>query len=238
MQPSFTAPIFLTRNDLATNPKLTNEFAILANTAFTRPKLANPETWTLPAIRFPNTQSVLDMIGESGTMAVILDESRATGDDAENAVEVPAGAGEVKRGKLVASATISPWAGGWEKEGAGRESGYEIKAVCVDGDARYLKKGLAIKVLEALEKYTIEVEKKNVRRRTSGLDIERPDGSVKVGEKGVLTLWILAAECLVGPYWRKRGYKDVRSGVYSGIWGCRTSFEIVVMKKEVEYSLE
>jgi hypothetical protein len=237
-QLSLTDPIFLTRNDVATNSRLTNQFAILANNAFTRSKSVNPEKWIIPAIRFPDTQSVLEMIGETGTMAVILDESRVYGDDAEFAVEVPAGGGKLKRGKLVASSTITPWAGGMDKEGAGKELGHEMKAVVVDGDVRYLKKGLAIKILDALEAHIIEIERRDARREACDLDVGNSNGEVKDGKKGVLTLWILAAECLVGSYWRKRGYKNVRMGVYSGIWDCKTEFEIVVLKKEVEYSLE
>ena len=55
IQPSFTTPILLTYNDLATNPKLTHQLMILANSAFTRSKSANPEKWKLPAARFLNT---------------------------------------------------------------------------------------------------------------------------------------------------------------------------------------
>jgi hypothetical protein len=67
---------------------------------------------------------------------------------------------------------------------------------------------------------------------------KQPGDAIEDDKKGVLTLWILAAECVVGDYWRKRGYQNVRTGIYSGIWSCRTSFEMVVLKKEVEYSLE
>ena len=238
-QPNFTEPIFLTFDDLCANSKLTDQIAILCNAAFTRPKSLNPAKWEVPAIRFPDTQTLLDMVGKDGIMAIILDESWVSGDDEDIRVEVGGGeGGEVKRGKLVVTTTIVPWAGGQDKEGAGTEPGYEMKAVCVDGDARYLRKGLAIKVMDALENYIIEVERKQMRHKGDDADAKQPNCAMKDGNKRVLTLWILAAEDLVGSYWRKTGYENVRSAIYSGIWGCRTSFELMVLKKEVEYSLE
>ena len=89
---------------------------------------------------------------------------------------------------MVASATVTLWAGGWEKEGAGRELGYEIKAVCVDGGAQYLRKGLDMKVVGVLEKLSLEAEKMDMRRKISKLNIENLDGAVKIGKKGVLIL--------------------------------------------------
>lgn len=89
--------------------------------------------------------------------------------------------------------------------------------MCVHGDDKYLRKGLAVKLLGFLDDYL-------VRQAKAG------------GEKGKVTLWILAAECINGVYWRKRGYKEVRRRTEGkGVWGCRTEFDMVVFKREVEF---
>jgi len=142
------------------------------------------------------------MLVEGAVVAVILD--RVEGD------------GEVQ-GKVVACAAAVPWKGGWMKECAGREEGWEIKALAVDGGAEYLKKGLAVQVMGALEEYLVKEAKKRE-------------------EKGVLSLWILAAECINGHYWRRRGYKEVRRSTEGDMtWGCQTVFDLVVFKREVEF---
>jgi len=116
--------------------------------------------------------------------------------------------------KVVACAAAVPWRGGWKRECEGTETGWEIKAIAVDGSPTYLKKGLAVQVMSELERYLVEKTKKE-------------------GEKE-LTLWILAAECINGAYWRKRGYREVRRSTEGdGTWGCKTSFDLVVFGKDV-----
>ncbi|KAF2020254.1 hypothetical protein BU24DRAFT_448564 [Aaosphaeria arxii CBS 175.79] len=121
------------------------------------------------------------------------------------------------RGKVIACAAILPWKGGWEGEGKGVEEGWEFKAVCVDGGERYLKRGLVGTLSKVLEEWVLE--------RT---DVEK---------RGELRLWILAADCINGVYWRKRGFREVRRKTQGqGVWGCKTSFEMVVFVKEIELS--
>lgn len=120
------------------------------------------------------------------------------------------------------------------------------------GDARYLRKGLAVALLAFLEAYLVSVEVPAAASVARGID----DGGVIDGEvikngeagngeqqdeekehgdnKGKVTLWILAAECINGVYWRKRGFREVRRRTEGpGVWGCKTEFEMVVLKKEV-----
>lgn len=55
------------------------------------------------------------------------------------------------------------------------------------------------------------------------------------GERGHVDLWILAAECINGMYWRKRGYEKVRiKWEGPGVWSCRMNFEMVVFRKRVQ----
>ncbi|KAF2249660.1 hypothetical protein BU26DRAFT_604003 [Trematosphaeria pertusa] len=231
--PILTMPILLSPTDLNANPKLTNHIAVLANAAFTRSQEADPEKWYLPSIRFPDTQSLLDMLGPRGVMAVMLDEAHVEGEEVPF-VEAVDGDGQVRKGRLVACAAAVPWRGGWSKEGAQTEKGWEIKAVCVDGDARFLKRGLAVKLLGSLEECLVGKEREALRQ--SALD-GASCGSGDGRRKGVLSLWILAAECINGAYWRKRGYEAVRKSVHSGIWSCKTSFEMVVLRRDVEFEM-
>jgi hypothetical protein len=234
--PNLTAPILLKLNDLLTNPKLTNQLAALGNQAFTRSKAVDPEKWLMPAIRFPKDDDFLKLVGEAGTVAVILDQSRVTGDDADLAVEVPISAADVKKGVLVACTTAVPWEGGHGMEKAEAETGWEMRAVCVDGDERYLKRGLAIRLITALEDDLIAKERARLQQVWSETMGEQC-GDAPVNGKGLLSLWIIAAECLNGAYWRRRGYKEVRRGTYTDVWSCRTSFEMVVLKRDVEFTL-
>ena len=53
-----------------------------------------------------------------------------------------------------------------------------------------------------------------------------------------MTLWILAAECINGVYWRKRGYELVRKDVaLPPTWNVQTSFEMIVLRKDVPFEL-
>jgi GNAT superfamily N-acetyltransferase len=125
--------------------------------------------------------------------------------------------------KVVACAAAVPWKGGWMKEGADSESGWEIKIVCVDGDPQYHHRGLAVQLLGFLERYLVTAMKAKFREEGKQ-------------EHGTLTLWILAAECINGSYWRKKGYQEVRrktEGV--GVWSCKTSFEMVVFRKIITF---
>ena len=199
---TFSPPILLYPSDLLSQPLLTTQITTLTNSAFARSKAHDTQKWSIRP-RFPSIEAYHDqMLVEGAVVAVILD--RVEGD------------GEVQ-GKVVACAAAVPWKGGWMKECAGREEGWEIKALAVDGGAEYLKKGLAVQVMGALEEYLVKEAKKRE-------------------EKGVLSLWILAAECINGHYWRRRGYKEVRRSTEGDMtWGCQTVFDLVVFKREVEF---
>jgi GNAT superfamily N-acetyltransferase len=95
----------------------------------------------------------------------------------------------------------------------------------VDGDPKYHRRGLAVQLLNVLEDHLVANERVHLQ------------GAGKQGE-GVLTLWILAAECINGVYWRKRGYQEVRKKVEGpGVWSCKTSFEMVVLRKDVTFGV-
>lgn len=164
------------------------------------------------------------MLGDETIVAVIFDQNVAAKDsDPGNSRECDT----ITNGKVVACAAAVPWKGGWAKEGAGEEDGWEIKALAVDGDAAYLRKGLAVQVMASLENHLIERTKLNVKANL-------PEGTTN----GSVTLWILAAECINGAYWRKRGYCEVRRSTEGeGVWGCKTSFDIVVFRKDIIFDV-
>ncbi|OSS44029.1 hypothetical protein B5807_11338 [Epicoccum nigrum] len=206
-----SAPIYYTQAYLQTNPCLTTQITSLVNDAFARSKKADPQKWgENPEIRFPDNDSYFSMLGDEGIVAMIFDEN-------------------TKDRKVVAVAGAIPWQGGWKKEGAGFEEGWEIKAVAVDGDARYFRQGLAVQLYSFLEKVLISMSKK-LGVSTTGRPFNQEDQ---------LPFWILAAECINGAYWRRRGYEFVRKDVYEApTWGVLTSVEIVALRKVLpfEYS--
>ena len=206
--PWLSAPIYYTRTYLETDPLLTTKIASLVNDAFARSQKSDPEKWgENPEIRFLDNDSYFDMLGDEGIVAMIFDDN-------------------TKDRKVVAVAAALLWKGGWKKEGAGIEEGWEIKAVAVDGDARYLRQGLAVQLCSFLEKELIISSKKS-GVSTTGRPFDHRDQ---------LTFWILAAECINGAYWRKKGYELVRKDVYEApTWGVLTSFEMVVLRKVIPF---
>jgi hypothetical protein len=230
--PNLTKTLFLSLAELTANPKVADQLAVLINTAFTRSHMNDPNRWNIPCNRFPKTQHMLDTVGKDGVMAVILDES-CVGKDHEAILVEASGNEAAKRGKLIACAAIIPWRGGWEKEGSSSEVGWETKAVAVDENERYLKKGIVIKLLKDIDHYLIEKERVLIAARK----VDQMEDVSKSEEHSVLTLWLLTAECLNGAYWRRRGYTEVRRKTWSEIWGCLKSFDMVVMRRDVRYDL-
>lgn len=208
--PVLSPPTLFTPADLKSKPPLVDDITDLINDAFTRSQLPDPEKWEgAHRKRFPTHETYFEMLGEEGVVTAIFDDTR-----------------------VVAVASALPWKGGWKKEGAGVEEGWEIKAVAVHGDARYLHRGLAVQLYTSLEQYLskqerirlLEMSAKGVRDRTL---------------TGHVLLWILAAECINGAYWRRRGYREVRRDTCGpGTWGCLTSFEMVVLQKELTFDLD
>jgi GNAT superfamily N-acetyltransferase len=227
--PRLTQPIVLQPADLISNSTLTSQIVALTNAAFRRSKEPNPEKWRI-CPRFDTLETYHDMLVEHAVVAVIFDRNADTNDTPEESEESTESSGKVEKeglkGKMVACAAAVPWRGGWKHEGAATESGWEIKAVAVDGSPAYLRKGLAVQIMSALERYLIEKAKGAVPKELEA------DG------KGKMPFWILAAECINGAYWRKRGYKEVRRSTEGDLtWGCKTSFDLVVFRKDVEYDI-
>ena len=171
------------------------------------------------------------MLVDQTIVAVIFDQN-AEIEDTSNSPKGSSQGGE-SSGKVVACAAAVPWTGGWKKEGAGTEDGWEIKAIAVNGDSRYLRTGLAVQVMTSLERRLAETAKKQLQ-----ISLPNGTGSEKSAEAACLTFWILAAECINGSYWRRRGYREVRRTTEgNGTWGCQTSFDLVVFRKDVEYDM-
>ncbi|KAJ4326241.1 hypothetical protein N0V94_000188 [Neodidymelliopsis sp. IMI 364377] len=204
--PSLSAPTPYSPQILRKDPILVTQIVNLVNDAFARSKLPDPMKWgQKPRSRFPDNEVYFEMLGQEGVVAAIFDNIE-------------------EEKKLVAVAAAVPWQGGWKKEGAGVEEGWEIKAVAVDGDAKYLRRGLATQLYTFLEQQLIS------RTKTSG----RSTTGRRLADADRLTLWILAAECINGPYWRKRGYYLVRKDICEApTWGCETSFEMIVLRKDI-----
>lgn len=226
--PRLSAPKLFTTSELKADPRITESITSLANDAFLRPKRAEPEKWNITVLRFPTLESYFAMLDEDSIIALIFDDAEDLGQETHAVSETQNnGNRKYPSPKVVACAAAVPWRGGMAREGAGTESGWEIKAVCVDGDEKYLRQGLTIKLLASLEEHLIH------RAKSQGQLVEVGATGSNVG--GILTLWILAAECLNGVYWRKRGFVEVRrSWETNGGWGSKADFEIVVFKKEVE----
>ncbi|KAH7412091.1 hypothetical protein DE146DRAFT_642217 [Phaeosphaeria sp. MPI-PUGE-AT-0046c] len=219
--PHISAPTLAFPAELRSNPDLTCQIRILINNAFRRSKLPDPDKWDLDRPRFPTNESYYEQLGEEAVVALIFDHNIFN-----NSCEHHEQASEHEEGKfsgkVIACAAAVPWKGGWAKEGAGKEVGWEIKAVAVHEDPNYLHKGLAVKAMKALEEYLVE----------------DPKVKKSVAQKGGMTLWLLVAECINGVYWRKRGYHEVRRNTEgAGTWGCKTSFDLVVYCKDVEIGI-
>ncbi|KAF2845296.1 hypothetical protein T440DRAFT_374227, partial [Plenodomus tracheiphilus IPT5] len=223
-------PTLLTTPELKSNTQTALAIKNLCNQAFSRHKALDPEKWNTSTLRFPDLHAFYAMLTPESIVAVIFGDNNqdgATKADNGAADEITQVNLETKSttnmaSKIIACAAAVPWAGGWSHEGRATESGFEIKIVCVDAHPRYLHKGLAVYLLGALERHLIEVER--ARLRAEGVE----DRGVQV------QLWILAAECINGVYWRKRGYEKVRSKVEgAGVWSCKTSFEMGVFRKVV-----
>jgi hypothetical protein len=212
ISPRLSDPNFLTRADIQGDCTLTSQIRDLVNAAFLRSEQTEVGKWG--RLRFEQPHELFDMLGRDGVMSVIYDlEGRAVG-------------GGSNAGMVVACAAALPWAGGFTREGQGVEEGYEIKTVCVNGDAKYAKRGLAVQVVAHLEDHLLAQELSG-RREGKG-------GSKNEQSLAHLTLWIQASESLNGVYWRKRGFLEVRRHTAGpGVWGCKKTFEMVVFRKDI-----
>jgi GNAT superfamily N-acetyltransferase len=221
MTPNLSPPTLFSPSELKSNTTLSKSITKLVNDAFHRSLQTDPVKWSNESSRFTDEEGLhLLLSGAGSVIALIFDEVVNTSANEKDTV-----GGEHDR-KIVACAAAVPWKGGWAKEGADTETGWEIKIVCVDGRPEYHHRGLAVQLLNFLEKYLVARERTRLRKEG------------KQGE-GVLGLWILAAECLNGVYWRKRGFHEVRNKVEGpGVWSCKTSFDMVVLRKDVRFDVD
>ncbi|KAF1941079.1 hypothetical protein EJ02DRAFT_378567 [Clathrospora elynae] len=222
--PNLSSPILFSPDELKSNPDLSASVLRLVNNAFYRSKESNPIQWCNTTLRFPNEDALHTLLSPPNSVIALIFDMNSNVELPQdlNPEIVGVDKPEHKSKKIVACAAAVPWKGGWAQEGAGTESGWEIKIVSVDGDAKYLRRGLAVQILEALE-----------HRLVSDMDLHLRKEAVGAGE-ATLTLWILAAESLTGAYWRKKGYREVRKKIEgAGVWSCKTSFEMVVFRKDV-----
>lgn len=218
-------------SDFRANSELRQNVIDLVNAAFHRSKATDPQRWSNETLRFPDEEMFFGMLGSEGAMALVFDEVVAA-----NGAQVEGVRMEGER-KVVACAALVPWKGGWHAEGAGKEEGWEMKIVCVHSGEGYLKRGLATQVTRKLEQWIIEKEKTRMRSIGNSEGGVKNEGNGK--GNGKVKLWILAAECLNGDYWRRKGYVEVRRKTEgAGTWSCKTSFEMVVFRKEIEFDLE
>ncbi|KAF2008010.1 hypothetical protein P154DRAFT_516781 [Amniculicola lignicola CBS 123094] len=228
-----STPKLYTTAELTVNPDLSAQIIALASTAFNRSKTPWPDRWNFTG-RFPTTQHLYDTLGPQGTLAVIIDHNAECLEKAgeENRVE--------KSGRAIACAALLPWSGGWAKEGATTEKGWEIKCVCVDGSEQYARTGLAVQLLSVLEKLAIEKETVQLHSQNdssaSWFTQDRKTDSASGCRVQTLRTWILVAECINGDYWKKRGYGEVRrKREGEGVWGSKTGFEMLVMAKDISW---
>ncbi|KAF2119644.1 hypothetical protein BDV96DRAFT_567978 [Lophiotrema nucula] len=228
---NLSPPILFGVSELHANPDLVAKIMNLGNEATDRNKIAEPEKWEASTTkRFESREYFFEQLGEDVLWAVIFD--RASGENASNGTGNGAGSKERglwnNRDRVVAIAAATPWhqpLGTWEMIEHGEvEEGWEFKAVCVDSDPKYIKTGLATNCMQALERALVEKEVKKLEAT-----------GVPGKEKVKVRLWIIAVECMNGVYWRKKGWKEIRRAVQgNGMWGCRTSFELVVLTKDSE----
>jgi GNAT superfamily N-acetyltransferase len=224
MTTRLSQPVLITPSELKANSALSTSITKLVNDSFYRSKESDPTKWSNVTLRFQSEDALhIMLIDEGSVMALIFDEKdenlEAT-TSVMNGNETNGDASSCQ--KLVACAAAVHWKGGWEQEGASTETGWEFKTVCVDSDPKYHHRGLAVRLLTFLEEYLIENTKIQLR------------GEGKKEGEGALALWILAADCINGVYWRKRGYQEVRRKAEgAGVWSCRTSFDMLVLRKTV-----
>ena len=229
MTTNLSKPTLYTCDQLKCKPFLAAEFARLANQAFTRSKAKDTEKWIHTNPRFPSIDLFYNMVGDDGIVTLIFDlDQDATPEEEKDTQENGNGQNiaDFERKKVVACAGATRWKGGWGKEGAGTEPGWEIKAVCVDGDEKFIRRGLAVQLLTSLESHLIDKARAQLQE----------DGTTE--DRGQLALWILAAECSNGAYWRGKGYREVRRKTEGkGVWSCKTSFEMVVLRKDLVFDV-
>lgn len=227
--PQLSPPTLFTRSQLMQSETLVYQIITLVNDAFKRSKAHDPQKWQQEVDRFDDSDSYYNVLGEQGFVIAIFDQ--AVPISSENDSTPP-------ERKLVACSAAIPWKGGMLDTGVEQENGWEVKAIAVSGDPQYLGRGLAVQILSSMELYLRQSTKLSSppKHGISTLDDrgEAPLTKVRGDCEPLVTLWVQAAECINGPYWRRRGYKEVaRKTMGQGVWSCKTWFEMLVMRKDI-----
>ncbi|CBY01463.1 hypothetical protein LEMA_P002500.1 [Plenodomus lingam JN3] len=178
--PKVSPPVLISSTEIQQNTRLAKSRRNLCNQAFSRHKDPDPVKWNPKTLRFPNRQLLYEILTPESVFAVVYEEDETeitrrnnlsggiTDEETANGGETVEGTSGTRR-KVIACAAAIPWSGGWSKEGAGKETGWEIKTT-----------------LAALESHLMDVERSKLH--AEGVE----------GERGHVDLWILAAECING----------------------------------------
>lgn len=147
--PKVSPPVLISSTEIQQNTRLAKSRRNLCNQAFSRHKDPDPVKWNPKTLRFPNRRLLYEMLTPESVFAVVCEEDETettrrnnlsggiTDEETANGGETVEGTSGTRR-KVIACAAAIPWSGGWSKEGAGKETGWEIKTVCVDGEPRHL----------------------------------------------------------------------------------------------------
>lgn len=204
-------PVLLSASTLRSDPALIVSIMKLVNTAFKRHLITEPGTWDI------EERGLWD-VNNPSEFADRLSEEGVMGVIYNSTSEV------------VAAAGVKPWTGGFYGEEGRKEDGWEVVGTVVD--ERFLKQGLNIKLMKTLEEWVVRKEKEKLKAVGDSKNGASP-------EKGVVHLWVHVAECSNGPYWRKRGFMEMRRQTFGkGVWNCLTSFEMLISRRDVEFEVE
>ncbi|PVH95763.1 hypothetical protein DM02DRAFT_675236 [Periconia macrospinosa] len=209
-----------TASTLLARPSLANRIIALINKGYLDTS-AYPSS-TDASQRFRDGAHLHSALGDNGLVAVAYHVSSQSEIESKTPYDE-------ESGEPVACACASQWTGDLGGENSGKEDGgYEIKAVT--SAPAHRKAGLVNACLGALIEELVGREK---RRR---IEEEHVGGGVR--GRGSLKVWVHAVEEYNGPYWRRKGWSDVRA--YELPAGHMispnsvTGFRLLVLLKEVE----
>jgi hypothetical protein len=117
----------------------------------------------------------------------------------------------------IACAAVKKWIGGFKEYLVVGEEGWEVVAVTTQ--VQWMRRGLAGRCVDALIEELIRQAREDEKRES--------------GRK--LQVWIHAIEDLYGPYWKKKGWKEVRAYERPvGDWGSKLGYRLLVLLQEFE----
>jgi hypothetical protein len=144
--------------------------------------------------RLPNPDSIHQVLGDDGLLAVVFDGVTP-----------------------VACAAAQRWKHDHEGYAEPNEDGWEILMVTTHVDS--MRRGLAGRCVDAL---------------VGDLVRQARDDQSRNGQ-APLKVWVHAVEDLNGPYWRKKGWKEVRSYTRpAGHWGSKNGYCLLVLLQEYD----